>query len=63
VVAGLRKFLSPPELLGRKVCLVRNLKPAKLAGQMSEAMILAGETSDSNGTLTVKVCQYIQMYL
>ena len=59
MVAGLRKFLSPEGLLEKKVCLVRNLKPAKLAGQLSEAMILAGETSDINGALSVKVSQYI----
>lgn len=57
VVAGLRKFIPSSELLGKKVCLVLNLKPAKLAGQLSEAMILAGEASDINTSLNVKVLQ------
>ncbi|CAI7787600.1 unnamed protein product, partial [Closterium sp. NIES-54] len=42
VVAGLRKFISQEELQGRLVCAVCNLKPAKLAGQPSQAMMLAG---------------------
>lgn len=57
VVAGLRKFIPSSELLGKKVCLVLNLKPAKLAGQLSEAMILAGEASEINTSLNVKVLQ------
>jgi methionyl-tRNA synthetase len=45
IVAGLAKFYSPEELVGRKVCVVANLQPAKLFGTMSEGMILAtGET-------------------
>eukprot|EP00249_Psilotum_nudum_P016522 c25862_g1_i1 orf=1350-2078(-) len=57
VVAGLRKFLSSSELLGKKVCLLLNLKASKLAGQLSEAMILAGEASDMSGKLDVKVLE------
>eukprot|EP00271_Cylindrocystis_brebissonii_P017867 TRINITY_DN483_c1_g1_i2.p1 TRINITY_DN483_c1_g1~~TRINITY_DN483_c1_g1_i2.p1 ORF type:complete len:276 (+),score=57.82 TRINITY_DN483_c1_g1_i2:107-934(+) len=43
VVTGLQHVYSAEQLLGRKVVLIRNLKPAKLAGTLSEAMILAGE--------------------
>jgi len=57
VVAGLRNFLTASELQGKKVCVVVNLKPAKLAGQLSEAMILAGEATESNGQLIVKVLE------
>eukprot|EP01018_Ginkgo_biloba_P009647 Gb_29797 [translate_table: standard] len=57
VVAGLRKFLPASELQGKKVCVVVNLKPAKLAGQLSEAMILAGEASGTDGQLLVKVLE------
>lgn len=57
VVAGLRKFLPASELQGKKVCVVVNLKPAKLAGQLSEAMILAGEAAEPNGQLIVKVLE------
>ena len=41
IVAGLAKFYSPEDLVGRKVCVVANLKPAKLFGTLSEGMILA----------------------
>lgn len=42
VVAGLRQHISREELTGRLVALVLNLKPAKLAGELSEAMIMVG---------------------
>eukprot|EP00252_Welwitschia_mirabilis_P009451 TRINITY_DN2202_c0_g1_i1.p1 TRINITY_DN2202_c0_g1~~TRINITY_DN2202_c0_g1_i1.p1 ORF type:complete len:244 (-),score=42.64 TRINITY_DN2202_c0_g1_i1:394-1125(-) len=57
VVAGLRKFLPASELQGKKVCVVVNLKPAKLAGQISEAMILAGEATDPSGQVLVKALE------
>ena len=41
IVAGLAKFYSAEELIGRKVCVVANLQPAKLFGTLSEGMILA----------------------
>lgn len=43
VVAGLKQHISREELTGRLVALVLNLKPAKLAGELSEAMILAAD--------------------
>ena len=45
VVTGLRKFVPEEELRGRKVLCILNLKVAKLAGQTSEAMILATEAT------------------
>ncbi|KAL3680958.1 hypothetical protein R1sor_023914 [Riccia sorocarpa] len=56
VVAGLKKFLAPSDLQGKKVCVILNLKPAKLAGQLSEAMILAGD-ANVDGNETVKVLE------
>ncbi len=41
VVAGLKKYLKPEELSGKKAVFCANMKPAKLRGEMSEAMILA----------------------
>lgn len=55
VVAGLKKFVKVEELEGRKVCVILNLKPAKLAGQVSEAMILAGSIATPEGSEIVKV--------
>lgn len=55
VVAGLKKFVKVEELEGKKVCVILNLKPAKLAGQVSEAMILAGSVMVDGGNEIVKV--------
>ena len=46
VVAGIREFYSPEDLIGTQVCVVANLKPAKLMGMMSEGMLLAAKDSD-----------------
>jgi len=46
VVAGLKKYFPVAELLGKKVVFCVNLKPAKLRGEMSEAMTLAAEDED-----------------
>lgn len=43
IITGLRKFVPQSELEGRLVVVILNLKPAKLAGHTSEAMILAAE--------------------
>ena len=41
VVSGIAKFYKPEDLIGKKICLVANLKPAKLCGVDSFGMILA----------------------
>ena len=41
VVSGIAKFYKPDDLIGKKICLVANLKPAKLCGVDSFGMILA----------------------
>ena len=46
VVSGIAKFYKPDELVGKKVCLVTNLKPAKLCGVDSFGMILASGEED-----------------
>ncbi|ACO45816.1 methionine--tRNA ligase [Deinococcus deserti] len=48
VVSGIRKWYEPADLVGRKVVLVANLKPAKLRGIESQGMILAAEDADGN---------------
>lgn len=61
IVAGLAKFYSPEELVGRKVCVVANLQPAKLFGTLSEGMILATGASgallspDENGKVGERI--------
>jgi len=46
VVAGIKEFYSAQELLTTQVCVVANLKPAKLMGIMSEGMLLAAKDED-----------------
>ena len=46
VVSGIAKYYKPDELVGKKVCLVTNLKPAKLCGVDSYGMILASGEED-----------------
>jgi methionyl-tRNA synthetase len=41
VVSGIAKFYTPDQLIGKKVALVCNLKPAKLCGVESYGMLLA----------------------
>lgn len=48
VVSGIRKWFAPEDLVGRKVVLVANLKPAKLRGIESQGMILAAEDEHGN---------------
>ncbi len=47
IIAGIKEYYSPEDLLGKQVCVVANLKPAKLMGYLSEGMILAAK--DKNG--------------
>ncbi len=48
IVSGIRKYYSPEEMVGKKVMVITNLKPAKLAGLMSEGMILCAEAPDGS---------------
>lgn len=47
VLSGIAQFYDAQELIGRQVCVVANLKPAKLMGELSYGMILASK--DENG--------------
>jgi len=44
ILSGIGKFYTPEEMVGKKVVVVTNLKPAKLMGQMSQGMLLAAST-------------------
>ena len=46
IVAGIREFYSAESLVGTQICVVANLKPAKLMGIMSEGMLLAAKDED-----------------
>ncbi len=51
IVSGIRGSYSPEEMVGKKVMVLCNLKPAKLAGVLSEGMLLCAEGED--GTLAL----------
>ena len=51
IVSGIRKYYTPEEMVGKKVMVLVNLKPAKLAGVLSEGMLLCAE--DENGELAL----------
>ncbi len=46
VVAGIREYYEPQDLVNTQVCVVANLKPAKLMGMTSEGMLLAAKDED-----------------
>ena len=48
VVSGIAKYYSPEEMVGKKVVMITNLKPAKLRGIVSEGMILCAEDAEGN---------------
>ena len=48
IVSGIKSHYSAEEMVGKKVMVVTNLKPAKLAGILSEGMILCAEDADGN---------------
>ena len=53
IVSGIKSHYSAEEMVGKKVMVLVNLKPAKLAGVMSEGMLLCAE--DENGELSLMV--------
>lgn len=53
IVSGIKSHYSPEEMVGKKVMVLVNLKPAKLAGVLSEGMLLCAE--DENGELSLMV--------
>ncbi|BBW98086.1 methionine--tRNA ligase [Geobacillus sp. FSL W8-0032] len=53
VISGIAEFYKPEELVGKKVICVANLKPAKLRGEWSEGMILAGGSGAEFSLATV----------
>lgn len=50
IVSGIAKYYQPEDIIGKKVAVVTNLKPAKLMGRKSEGMILSAE---KDGVLTL----------
>ena len=53
IVSGIKKHYSPEEMVGKKVMVLVNLKPAKLAGVLSEGMLLCAENEEGELSLMV----------
>lgn len=51
IVSGIKQHYSAEEMVGKKVVVVANLKPAKLAGVLSEGMLLCAEDAEGNLSL------------
>ena len=48
IVSGIKKWYKPEDVIGMKVMVLLNLKPAKLAGLLSEGMLLSAEDAEGN---------------
>ena len=48
IVSGIKAYYQPEDTIGMKVMVLTNLKPAKLAGMMSEGMLLCAEDAEGN---------------
>lgn len=53
IVSGIKAYYSPEEMVGKKVMVLVNLKPAKLAGVLSEGMLLCAENEKGELALVV----------
>ena len=53
IVSGIKQHYTPEEMVGKKVMVLVNLKPAKLAGVLSEGMLLCAENSEGELALVV----------
>lgn len=53
IVSGIKAYYTPEEMVGKKVMVVVNLKPATLAGLLSEGMLLCAEDAEGNLSLMV----------
>ncbi|WP_048601139.1 methionine--tRNA ligase [Rubeoparvulum massiliense] len=61
VISGIAKYYQPEELVGRRVIVVANLKPAKLRGELSQGMILAAATPDDEKLTLATVAEEIPL--
>ena len=52
ILAGIKEYYTAEELVGTQVCVVANLKPAKLMGMISEGMLMAAK--DENGLCLIR---------
>jgi tRNA-binding protein len=60
VLAGLAKWYKPEDFVGKYVVVVANLKPKKMAGMVSEGMILAAPCSDNSKPALLTVSEPVE---
>jgi len=53
IISSIAEYYAPEELIGKKIIVLTNLKPARFSGELSEGMLLAAETGDKLALLTV----------
>ena len=54
LVAGIKRWYSPEQLVGKRIVVLANLKPAKLFGVLSEGMLLAAQDEQGVALLTAE---------
>ena len=54
IVAGLRQWYEPEQLIGKLIVVLNNLQPAKLRGEVSDGMLLAATSGDQVVILTTE---------
>lgn len=57
IVSGIAQFYKPEELVGKQVCFIANLKPRKIAGIMSQGMLLSAATEKDGKIETLSLLQ------
>ncbi|BAA79648.2 tRNA-binding protein [Aeropyrum pernix K1] len=60
VLAGIAKWYSPEELVGRLVIVVANLQPKRMAGEVSQGMVLAAPCGDSEKPVLLTVSEPVE---
>ena len=53
IIAGIARWYSPEEIVGKLIIIVKNLQPKKIRGHLSEGMLLAADTPEKPILLTV----------
>ena len=61
ILAGIAQFYAPETLLGRKIVVVANLKPAQLMGLESQGMLLAASNEDNSKLILVDPGQEMEL--
>lgn len=61
ILSGIGKFYTAEQLIGKRIAVVANLKPATLMGELSEGMLLAASNADSSALAILEVPDSIEL--